>query len=427
MTKQEVIDQLKSVQSEEELTNLIVSLSQDELTEGTAATVAKWLLPLVLMHAPSSMNADAAIKAANAKLSHTHIKSERQIVASAIKKYSQKYTVNPRVIEKMLDRESSFHLGDDVYDANVVGDLNNTLGPSYGPGQIKVPTAKEIYTKFPETGINASLIDANRLKNDITFNVKTMCKLMQYYYKQFGKVKNSNKRWALAATAYNRGITKTKKTQTSNIYGKSVAMKETKSLFKEFMNAGEYVNYTDMYSKSEVPLKSQLQSLLANLPDEEQLAAFEGELRTLKVTMNAIKFESPSMQANVKHVADDVIVIREKLRSVISSIQQMMRDMGLKSPYEHEGDDNTAPEIEQGSIEGIGIREEYVGKWNGLSKGKNPSDFDKDALKKGVKVEMEHVKGAKGKKDVKLAMHICMDHLTEDPQYYEKLAKMEKK
>lgn len=46
---------------------------------------------------------------------------------------------------------------------------------------------------------------------------------------------------------------------------------------------------------------------------------------------------------------------------------------------------------------------------------KKPSDFDKKALTQGIKVELEHTK------DKKLAMEIAMDHLTEDPKYYEKL------
>jgi DNA-binding ferritin-like protein len=57
----------------------------------------------------------------------------------------------------------------------------------------------------------------------------------------------------------------------------------------------------------------------------------------------------------------------------------------------------------------------------GLAKGKSPSDFDPKTLAKGVKVEMEHTG------DKALAQEIAMDHLTEDPQYYNKLEKMEKK
>jgi len=56
----------------------------------------------------------------------------------------------------------------------------------------------------------------------------------------------------------------------------------------------------------------------------------------------------------------------------------------------------------------------------GLAKGKKPEDFDAKALAKGKKVEMEHTD------DPNVAQEIAMDHLTEDPKYYDKLEVMEK-
>lgn len=56
----------------------------------------------------------------------------------------------------------------------------------------------------------------------------------------------------------------------------------------------------------------------------------------------------------------------------------------------------------------------------GLADKKQPEDFDQEALKKGLKVELEHTT------DSDIALEIAMDHLTEDPLYYDKLAKMEK-
>lgn len=55
----------------------------------------------------------------------------------------------------------------------------------------------------------------------------------------------------------------------------------------------------------------------------------------------------------------------------------------------------------------------------GLADGKKPGDFDPEQLQAGVKVEMEHTN------DPETAREIAMDHLTEDPEYYTKLAKME--
>ena len=57
----------------------------------------------------------------------------------------------------------------------------------------------------------------------------------------------------------------------------------------------------------------------------------------------------------------------------------------------------------------------------GLASGKADTAFDPEALKVGMKVELEHSGNAK------LAREIAKDHLTEDPDYYKKLAKMEAK
>lgn len=55
----------------------------------------------------------------------------------------------------------------------------------------------------------------------------------------------------------------------------------------------------------------------------------------------------------------------------------------------------------------------------GLADSKTPKDFDRAALAQGQKVEMEHTD------DPAKAREIAMDHLTEDPDYYTKLARME--
>lgn len=51
--------------------------------------------------------------------------------------------------------------------------------------------------------------------------------------------------------------------------------------------------------------------------------------------------------------------------------------------------------------------------------GKKISDFNARALAKGARVELEHTRS------LAIAKRIAMDHLTEDPRYYDKLAKME--
>jgi rubrerythrin len=54
-----------------------------------------------------------------------------------------------------------------------------------------------------------------------------------------------------------------------------------------------------------------------------------------------------------------------------------------------------------------------------LADKKSPEDFDKGQLEKGIKVELEHTNNKS------IAKEIAMDHLTEDPKYYDKLKKIE--
>jgi hypothetical protein len=56
----------------------------------------------------------------------------------------------------------------------------------------------------------------------------------------------------------------------------------------------------------------------------------------------------------------------------------------------------------------------------GLGEGKSFADFDQTQLRKGQLVEMEHTD------DPAIALEIASDHLTENPNYYKYLEKMEK-
>jgi len=55
----------------------------------------------------------------------------------------------------------------------------------------------------------------------------------------------------------------------------------------------------------------------------------------------------------------------------------------------------------------------------GLAAGRCPEEFDQVDLRRGIEVELEHTG------DLAIAREIAMDHLVEDPRYYEALAKME--
>lgn len=63
---------------------------------------------------------------------------------------------------------------------------------------------------------------------------------------------------------------------------------------------------------------------------------------------------------------------------------------------------------------GVGVKT-----WPGLSRGRRAKDFEREALRQGTSVELEHTKNRR------LAERIAMDHLTEDRAYYKKLAKVE--
>jgi hypothetical protein len=57
----------------------------------------------------------------------------------------------------------------------------------------------------------------------------------------------------------------------------------------------------------------------------------------------------------------------------------------------------------------------------GLAAGRKPEEFDTDQLRKGYEVEFEHTD------DAMMALEIAMDHLAEQPDYYDWLADMERR
>lgn len=75
------------------------------------------------------------------------------------------------------------------------------------------------------------------------------------------------------------------------------------------------------------------------------------------------------------------------------------------------------------SLEGLDDLGDYLRKSEklagGLADGKSPGDFNAKELARGMKVEREH------STDPKVQREIAQDHLTEDPMYYQKLARME--
>jgi len=104
------------------------------------------------------------------------------------------------------------------------------------------------------------------------------------------------------------------------------------------------------------------------------------------------------------------------LKDVLDRIEQFVAD---EPGYEQNVDKWQDPtEFVDQEIEGLHERKDKL--HGGLADKKDPSEFDPEQLKAGTKVEREHTD------DPHIAQEIAMDHLSEDPNYYKKLKKVEK-
>ena len=221
----------------DDISNAILSFSQDgsvnEFKGG--ASLLKTIVPLLILIYGAN-NADAISKNVKNKLQNKHtisqvdkkklptVKSTMEVkkIHEYIKKYSKKYHIHEKNLMNLLQKETGFSLSNKNYNPYVVGDVGNELGSSYGAGQIKVPVAKEIYTKFPENDVSPGDITDKKLKNDVEFNIRTAAKLLaSYYHKDFKHIKGGRDRMAYAASAYNQGLYGTK-SRGINQYGKFV-------------------------------------------------------------------------------------------------------------------------------------------------------------------------------------------------------------
>jgi rubrerythrin len=108
----------------------------------------------------------------------------------------------------------------------------------------------------------------------------------------------------------------------------------------------------------------------------------------------------------------------EKSLPALSALAELTKSKPIPLPTSGKASSIASMRAAQGvDSEGNAKKAEQIP--GGLASGKSPSDFPAEALSAGVKVELEHTK------DAKVAREIAMDHLTEDPAYYEKLARME--
>lgn len=99
-----------------------------------------------------------------------------------------------------------------------------------------------------------------------------------------------------------------------------------------------------------------------------------------------------------------------ELQAQLQAMQQQMNGMGQP------GANGNGQQAIGGTEADAPYGQEQVVKANRLQGGM--ADFDPEALAEGIRVEREHTK------DPDLAREIAMDHLAEDPRYYEKLKKV---
>lgn len=130
--------------------------------------------------------------------------------------------------------------------------------------------------------------------------------------------------------------------------------------------------------------------------------------------------EDSEQRKEVKSLIEDAEQIRENPQIwAEDEIQEEFGDEGEKAPAQGK----TASQV-RGELLSQKLAYDWLAKHEdqipgGLADKKKPDDFDAAQLKKGVKVEMEHTS------DKKMAQEIAMDHLTEDPRYYDKLETIE--
>lgn len=103
-----------------------------------------------------------------------------------------------------------------------------------------------------------------------------------------------------------------------------------RSLYREFMDAGNYAQFTDMENPAQSPLLSQLQKLTASLPDESMMEELEGAMRTVKQIFNSSNLESSSVKFEVEQLLKDILDIRIKLKRVSTSVDSIVKDISVK-------------------------------------------------------------------------------------------------
>lgn len=137
--------------------------------------------------------------------------------------------------------------------------------------------------------------------------------------------------------------------------------------------------------------------------------------------------EPPSSEETPEDASEEIS--DEDFEGIMGQIDKLVGDAEEDNPppipepgLEGDGDEDFEPEIPAGGAkeDDEEDEDEEAGGKTAKKKGVDEDDVDPDQLKKGIETEKEHTD------DEEEAKRIALDHLAEDPEYYTKLAKMEK-
>jgi hypothetical protein len=189
------------------------------------------------------------------------------------------------------------------------------------------------------------------------------------------------------------------------------------SLDKQDQGRGFAFGYADVSNKTERP---ELEHEEAGIPHIRiPIVAEERQLRPFSVFLDGERVlpmtEERVREALFNPATFDLSNSVPRDPSLVEPLMPPQRSgIGLGGEYKMA---SAAPEMLL--LQKLGFKDDDIIK-GGLADKKKKSDFDPKALKKGQKVEEEHTK------DKRVAREIASDHLSEDPEYYDKLEKMEK-
>ena len=103
-----------------------------------------------------------------------------------------------------------------------------------------------------------------------------------------------------------------------------------KSLFREYMDAGKYTEFTDAGNfPATTPMRHQLNQLLTVLPDEQAMESLVGELLTLKRQMTSSNLESNSFGIEMDMLMKDVVELVRCVKSIKNKLNSMSNDLGV--------------------------------------------------------------------------------------------------